>query len=223
MGIISKWDSFCGRDVDRTRVRWALRAPPDTVNQKHANPRYAPDITVSSLEDKVQHYTSPEGKCFSIPLRLTAHRIGNMSLYNIETEHFAHSDFEGNFPWFGAFSSFYLSMTSTQTATEAFTLTETKSEAIIRNFLRVYLSLICKERKVFDYNEDNFETKEFVGKEVSVLKPNAEGTEEIINWLQEGAFDALSRKYVCSSNTLYLQCISSDRSASAYLTKRISS
>eukprot|EP01117_Protostelium_nocturnum_P008328 TRINITY_DN2976_c0_g1_i1.p1 TRINITY_DN2976_c0_g1~~TRINITY_DN2976_c0_g1_i1.p1 ORF type:complete len:400 (-),score=132.39 TRINITY_DN2976_c0_g1_i1:839-2038(-) len=74
------------------------------------------------------------------------------------------------------------------------TIQQSHSLVMMRNLIRTAISSIVYIRGVFD--EDNFGDRILAGLRVKSLKPKTEEGKTLCDWLEEGVFDALSKKYL---------------------------
>lgn len=80
-------------------------------------------------------------------------------------------------------------MTSTLT-----TVSQAQSLAAIRNFVRASVSLIAYARGLC--HESSFESRQLLGLEVKTMVPSTNAAKSLLEFMETGAFDALSKGYL---------------------------
>jgi meiosis-specific protein len=73
-------------------------------------------------------------------------------------------------------------------------VTEQESLTVVRNLLRTATSTICYIRNLFP--EECFVDRLISGIQIKTLVPTTHESKTITDWLEEGVFDAIKKKYV---------------------------
>lgn len=74
------------------------------------------------------------------------------------------------------------------------TVTYQQSLVLVRNLIRTAISSICYIRHLFP--ENNFVDRILSGLNIKTLLPNSPETKLVIDWLEQGVFDALEKKFL---------------------------
>jgi len=84
--------------------------------------------------------------------------------------------------------------TTTMQATKPAAITESSSLQLTRNLLRIAVYNIAYLRGLFP--GENFEELRTLGMPLKKLKPICENSKRLVSWLENGVYDALSKKYL---------------------------
>jgi hypothetical protein len=73
-------------------------------------------------------------------------------------------------------------------------VTQQQSLVLVRNLIRTAVSSICYIRHLFP--ESNFTDRILSGLNIKTLLPNSPETKLVIDWLEQGVFDAVEKKFL---------------------------